>query len=89
MHPCSLRHLVFGPDRASAASEPGKGRRVKLNTIFRGEVTDVADHTEDGFKVVDRRPFTAEGELRREVVEEQEREAKREEVKEKAEMRRA
>ena len=49
----------------------------------------MADHTEDGFKVVDRRPFTAEGELRREVVEEQEREAKREEVKEKAEMRRA
>jgi hypothetical protein len=49
----------------------------------------VADHTEDGFKVVDRRPFTADGELRPEVVEEQEREAKREEVKEKAEMKRA
>ena len=32
----------------------------------------MADQTEDGFKVVDRRPFTAEGELRREVVEEQE-----------------
>jgi hypothetical protein len=49
----------------------------------------VADHTEDGFKVVDRRPFTADGELRPEVVEEQEREAKREQVKEKAEMKRA
>lgn len=49
----------------------------------------MADHTEDGFKVVDRRPFTAEGELRKEVVEEQEREAKREEVKEKAEARSA
>ena len=49
----------------------------------------MADHTEDGFKVVDRRPFTADGELRPEVVEEQEREAKREEVKEKAEMKRA
>ena len=47
----------------------------------------MADHTEDGFKVVDRRPFTADGELRPEVVEEQEREAKREEVKEKAEMK--
>jgi len=35
----------------------------------------------DGFKVIDRRPFTAEGEIRKEVVEEQEREAKREEVK--------
>ena len=49
----------------------------------------MADHTEDGFKVVDRRPFTADGELRPEVVEEQEREAKREEVKEKAQMKRA
>ena len=43
----------------------------------------VSEHDE-GFKVIDRRPFTAEGEIRKEVVEEQEREAKREEVKEKA-----
>ena len=49
----------------------------------------MADNTEDGFKVVDRRPFTAEGELRKEVVEEQEREAKREEAKEKAEAKTA
>ena len=49
----------------------------------------MADHTEGGFKVVDRRPFTAEGELRKDVVEEQEREAKREEVKEKAEVKAA
>jgi hypothetical protein len=41
----------------------------------------VADHKDDGFKVIDRRPFTAEGEIRKDVVEEQEREAKREEVK--------
>jgi hypothetical protein len=41
----------------------------------------VSDYKEDGFKVIDRRPFTAEGEIRKEVVEEQEREAKREEVK--------
>jgi len=41
----------------------------------------VADHNNEGFKVIDRRPFTAEGEIRKEVVEEQEREAKREEVK--------
>lgn len=45
----------------------------------------MADHNEEGFKVIDRRPFTAEGEIRKEVVAEQEREAKREEVKEKAE----
>jgi Domain of unknown function (DUF1844) len=44
----------------------------------------VADHNDEGFKVVDRRPFTAEGEMRKDVVEEQEREARREEVKEKA-----
>jgi len=42
----------------------------------------VADQKDDGFKVIDRRPFTAEGEIRKEVVEEQEREARREEVKE-------
>ena len=39
------------------------------------------DQNNEGFKVIDRRPFTAEGEMRKEVVEEQEREAKREEVK--------
>ena len=37
------------------------------------------DHKrEEAFRVIDRRPFTAEGELRKEVVEEEEREAKRE-----------
>ena len=46
-------------------------------------VANVADHNEEGgFKVVDRRPFTAEGEIRKEVVEEQEREAKVEAAKE-------
>ena len=49
----------------------------------------MADHNEEGFKVIDRRPFTAEGEIRKEVVAEQEREAKREEVKEKAETKAA
>jgi uncharacterized protein DUF1844 len=39
----------------------------------------LSDHKkEEAFRVIDRRPFTAEGELRKEVVEEQEREAKRE-----------
>ena len=33
---------------------------------------------EESFRVIDRRPFTSEGELRREIVEEQEREAKKE-----------
>ena len=36
----------------------------------------MADHKEETFRVIDRRPFTSEGELRKEVVEEEEREAK-------------
>jgi hypothetical protein len=36
---------------------------------------------EEAFRVIDRRPFTAEGELRQEVVEEEAREAKREAAK--------
>ena len=40
----------------------------------------MTDHKqEDSFRVIDRRPFTAEGELRPEAMEEKEREAKREE----------
>lgn len=35
---------------------------------------------EDSFRVIDRRPFTAEGELRKEVVEQEEREAQHEAV---------
>ncbi len=42
----------------------------------------MSDHKqEDAFRVIDRRPFTPEGELRKEVVEEEEREAKREAAK--------
>ncbi len=42
----------------------------------------MSDHKqEEAFRVIDRRPFTAEGELRKEVVEEKEREAKREAAK--------
>jgi len=42
----------------------------------------LSDHKQDeAFRVIDRRPFTAEGELRKEVVEEKEREAKREAAK--------
>jgi hypothetical protein len=60
----------------------------KLRGIFlkgKPRKITVSEHKQDeGFKVIDRRPFTAEGEIRKEVVEEQEREARREEVKEKA-----
>jgi hypothetical protein len=42
----------------------------------------LSDHKQDeSFRVIDRRPFTSEGELRKEVVEEQERETKREAAK--------
>ena len=42
----------------------------------------MSDHKqEEAFRVIDRRPFTAEGELRKEVVEEEEREAMREAAK--------
>lgn len=37
----------------------------------------MSDHKQDDtFRVIDRRPFTSEGELRKDVVEEQEREAR-------------
>jgi Domain of unknown function (DUF1844) len=39
----------------------------------------LSDHKqEEAFRVIDRRPFTAEGELRKDIVEEEEREARRE-----------
>ena len=42
----------------------------------------MTDHKQDdSFRVIDRRPFTSEGELRKDVVEEQEREAKVEAAK--------
>jgi Domain of unknown function (DUF1844) len=42
----------------------------------------LSDHKQDEtFRVIDRRPFTSEGELRKDVVEEQERETKREAAK--------
>ena len=41
----------------------------------------MADHKEETFRVIDRRPFNSEGELRQEIVEELEREAKREAAK--------
>ena len=55
---------------------------VKLKIeITIGECT-LSDHKQDDtFRVIDRRPFTSEGELRKDVVEEQEREARVEAAK--------
>jgi Domain of unknown function (DUF1844) len=45
----------------------------------------LSDHKQDeAFRVIDRRPFTAEGELRKEAVEEEKREAEREAKREAA-----
>jgi hypothetical protein len=50
---------------------------IEKNTTF--EECALADQKqEELFRVIDRRPFTAEGELRKDVVEQEEREARRE-----------
>ncbi|PYT51188.1 MAG: hypothetical protein DMG43_14080 [Acidobacteria bacterium] len=63
-------------------------RRLKFATRDRlkrscvAEESTLSDHKqEDSFRVIDRRPFTSEGELRKEIAEEVEREAKREAAK--------
>jgi Domain of unknown function (DUF1844) len=59
--------------------------RVKLKSeIITGDrpYPTMSEHKQDdSFRVIDRRPFTSEGELRKDVVEEQEREAKVEAAK--------
>ncbi len=55
---------------------------INLQATQIPEESTLSDHKqEEAFRVIDRRPFTAEGELRKEVVEEEEREAKREAAK--------
>lgn len=51
-----------------------------MNTKHRGLALSDQKHEkhEESFRVIDRRPFTADGELRKEAVEERDREAKRE-----------
>ena len=44
-------------------------------------MTDHKHEDKDSFRVIDRRPFTSEGEPRKEAMEESEREAKREELR--------
>jgi len=53
---------------------------LNLEGALFSRIVPLTDHKhEDSFRVIDRRPFTAEGELRKEAMEEKEREAKREE----------
>jgi len=52
---------------------------LKFRRIHIKEDYHLADQKkEDTFRVIDRRPFTAEGELRHDVIEQEEREARRE-----------
>src|SRR6266849_3679562 len=71
--------------RASAPQRHELPTRDKLQEIQIAEESTLSEHKdhkqEEAFRVIDRRPFTAEGELRKEVVEEEEREAKREAAK--------
>jgi hypothetical protein len=53
---------------------------LKFQSIHNRGNTLPDSKKEETFRVIDRRPFTAEGELRKEVVEEEEREARREEA---------
>src|SRR6266852_3807790 len=58
---------------------PNQHPNAKIQKFKTTEDCTLPDHKrEEAFRVIDRRPFTAEGELRKEVVEEEEREAKRE-----------
>src|SRR5260370_39813862 len=68
----SMADSVGGSQRLRQAT------RDKLSAIQFTEGRTLSDHNQkEAFRVIDRRPFTAEGELRKEVVEEEEREAKR------------
>jgi hypothetical protein len=59
---------------AGSRAEPTRAKLIPNNTEF--EDLNLADnHPEDTFRVIDRRPFTSEGELRKEFVEEEAREA--------------
>src|SRR5262245_59810538 len=59
---------------------PASHAKLKFE-IITGELA-LSDHKQnDSFRVIDRRPFTSEGDLRKDVVEEQEREAKVEAAK--------
>jgi len=70
---------------ASAPQRRPQATRDKLQMIQITEESTLSEHKdhkqEEAFRVIDRRPFTAEGELRKEVVEQEEREAKREAAK--------
>ena len=74
------KHPRFQIARARQRLEPATRDKLQPRLIA-GESALSEHKQEEAFRVIDRRPFTAEGELRKEVVEEEEREAKREAAK--------
>jgi hypothetical protein len=76
---------IFQAARRQAGQNAGTATRAKLAGDSRIEDSNVAEQRpEESFRVIDRRPFTNDGELRQEVVAEQEREARQEAKKEAA-----
>ena len=73
---------VLKPPASPRGEQRKFASRAKLKSREITEERTLSDHKqEDSFRVIDRRPFTSEGELRKEVVEEQEREARSEATK--------
>jgi Domain of unknown function (DUF1844) len=87
LSPCRHVNLISTQLSVAACQLPHAHAKITFNSLTQGTRT-VPDHKDQNesssFRVIDRRPFTSEGEIRPEVVAEQEREGKIEEAKEAA-----
>lgn len=80
---CTGENANFQATPAARAKYASQRKRAKLAAFRRIEDETVADKkAEETFRVIDRRPFTTDGELREEFVADQEREVQREAKKE-------
>jgi hypothetical protein len=59
-------------------TKPRHDAKMKVSSKIKESHLSENKHEEEAFRVIDRRPFTAEGELRQEVVEQEKRDAARE-----------
>jgi hypothetical protein len=80
-----MTNLFPLPVPAPATQNQRQNAKISTHTIPEESTLPDPKHEkhekhEETFRVIDRRPFTAEGELRKEVVEEQERESRREAI---------
>src|ERR1700683_1745419 len=71
--PLTLRGLNFAPPPSSAKIKPDQHSSPKLGATLPDQ-KDPKEPKDESFKVIDRRPFTAEGELRPEALDEERRE---------------